>query len=115
MITTMAVEPVTLEGRVVRLKPLSLDYLDGLCEVGLDEDIWRWIPFPVRTRDQMRAYIETALKAQADGIALPFVTTEAATGRAIGSSRFGNIDKLNRRVEIGWTWIGKPWQRTTVN
>lgn len=112
----MVVHPATLEGRSVRLDPLSLTHLDQLCEVGLDEDLWRWIPSPpVRDREGMRAYIQEALDGQRREIALPFATILKASGRAIGCSRYGNIDRHNRRVEIGWTWIGRPWQRTAVN
>lgn len=111
----LVVEPVTLEGATVRLEPLSLDHLSQLCEIGLDEEIWRWMPAQVRTPDDMRGYISTALKGQADGSALPFATVERATGRAIGSTRYLNIDKFNRHVEIGATWIGRAWQRTAVN
>ena len=107
--------PVTLEGRVVRLEPLTLDHLDRLCEVGLDEDLWRWTTSVIRTRDELRAYIQAALEGQAQGVALPFVTIEQATGRAIGSTRYGNIALPDRRVEIGWTWVGRPWQRSAVN
>lgn len=63
----------------------------------------------------MRTYIKTALDWQAIGTALPFVTIWQATNEVVGSTRFGNIDTGNHRVEIGWTWIGKPWQRTPVN
>jgi RimJ/RimL family protein N-acetyltransferase len=111
----MNVEPVTLEGRHVRLEPLSLDHHADLCAVGLDEELWRWIPTQVRTASDMRAYIELALRTQAEGSALPFATIDRASGGAIGSTRYGNIDRLHRRVEIGWTWIGRPWQRTAVN
>ena len=111
----MNVQPVTLEGRHVRLEPLSLDHHADLCAVGLDEELWRWIPTRVRTAADMRAYIEQALRTQAEGSALPFATIERASGRAIGSTRYGTIDRLHRRVEIGWTWIGRPWQRTVVN
>jgi len=111
----MNVQPVTLEGRAVRLEPLSLDHHADLCAVGLDDDLWRWIPSGVRTPADMRAYIELALRMQAEGSALPFATVDRASGRAIGSTRYGNIDRLHRRVEIGWTWIGRPWQRTAAN
>ncbi len=111
----MTIQPVTLEGRHIRLEPLSAAHLDALCEVGLDEDLWRWIPVQVRNGDEMRGYIETALEEQAAGSSLPFATVERAFGRAIGSTRYMNIDRANRRVEIGSTWIGKPWQRTAVN
>jgi N-acetyltransferase len=111
----MNIEPVTLEGRHVRLEPLSLLHHEGLTEVGLDESIWRWNPTPVRNGDDMRAYIEDALALQERGLALPFATVERSSGRTVGSTRFGNIDVLNRRVEIGWTWIAPQWQRTAVN
>lgn len=111
----MVVEPVTLEGRHVRLEPLSMAQHAALCDIGLDEEIWRWNPSPVRTAEQMRAYIETALKGQAEGNTLPFATVERTSGRIAGSTRFLNIDKINRRVEIGSTWLGRPWQRTAVN
>src|ERR1017187_5306433 len=108
----MNVQPVTLEGRHVRLEPLSLTHHADLCEAGLDEELWRWIPKAVRTPDDMREYIEIALRAQAEGSALPFATVERASGRAIGSTRFGNIERAHRRLEIGWTWIRRRWQRT---
>ncbi len=111
----MVVEPVTLEGRNIRLEPLSLEHHAQLCEVGLDDELWRWIPIAVRTADEMRAYVETALQEQAAGTALPFATIEKASDRAIGSTRFGNIDRANRHVEIGWTWLGRKWQRTAAN
>jgi N-acetyltransferase len=107
--------PVTLEGRVVRLEPLTMAHHAQLCEVGLEEDLWRWIPERVTTHEEMRAYIQKALAAQQAGTALPFATIERKTGRAIGSTRFGNMDLANLRVEIGWTWLGLEWQRTAAN
>jgi RimJ/RimL family protein N-acetyltransferase len=111
----MNIEPIILEGKHVRLEPLSLLHHEGLTEVGLDESIWRWNPTPVHNGDEMRAYIEEALALQARGLALPFATVERSSGRTVGSTRYGNIDVVNRRVEIGWTWIAPPWQRTAVN
>jgi len=70
---------------------------------------------PVRTVEEMAAYIETALQEQERGVSLPFALIEKATGRAIGSTRYGNIDCTYRRVEIGWTWVAREWQRTAVN
>lgn len=111
----MLVEPVTLEGHHVRLEPLARTHLAGLAEVGLDEDLWRWIPTQVRTKVEMAAYIETALEEQERGRSLPFALVEIRTGRAIGSTRYGNIDRQHRRVEIGWTWVAREWQRTAIN
>jgi RimJ/RimL family protein N-acetyltransferase len=111
----MLVEPVILEGQHIRLEPLSLEHQAQLCEVGLDQELWRWTSVLIRTPEEMRDYIEAALKDQSAGVALPFATIERSTGLAIGSTRFGNIDTTNARVEIGWTWIGRPWQRTAAN
>ncbi len=111
----MNIVPVTLEGKHARLEPLSPGHLDGLCQAGLDEDLWRWIPIQVRTAEEMRSYIEKALEEQAAGSSLPFGTIERASGRPVGSTRYMNIDRSNRRLEIGSTWIARNWQRTAVN
>jgi len=111
----MRVEPLTLRGAHVRLEPLSMEHVDQLCEVGLDPELWRWSTSLVSTREDISRYVETALRDRTAGTALPFATIATASGRVIGSTRFGNIDRLNRRVEIGWTWIGVPWQRTAAN
>ena len=115
MATEMVVSPMMLEGAHVRLEPLARVHLAGLAEVGLDEELWRWIPSPVRTEEEMAAYIETALGEQERGESLPFAIAEKTTGRAIGSTRYGNIDRTHHRVEIGWTWVAREWQRTAVN
>jgi RimJ/RimL family protein N-acetyltransferase len=115
MATEMRVEPVTLEGRRVRLEPLAQGHLGALTQVGLDEELWRWIPTPVRTQEDMAAYIKTALQEQERGVSLPFAILEKATGRAIGSTRYGSIDRVHHRVEIGWTWVARDWQRTAMN
>ncbi len=111
----MKIEPVILEGEYVRLEPMKIEHLDALCEVGLDASLWRLIPTNVASRGDMRSYVEAALAEQNRGVALPFVTIERATGKVVGSTRFGNIDTAHRRAEIGWTWISPAWQRTAVN
>ena len=111
----MPVTPVTLEGRFVRLEPLSMNHLAPLCEVGLDPELWRVGLSVIGSQDDMTSYIATALQWQAEGTALPFVTIERSSGTVVGSTRFANIDRRHRRVEIGWTWIARPWQRTPVN
>src|ERR1700721_1899150 len=101
----MKLEPVMLVGRGVRLEPLSQSHHAGLCDAGLDPELWRLIPYQVATREDMAAYIQAALRAQAAGTALPFATIERASEQVIGSTRFMNIDISARRVEIGATWI----------
>ena len=115
MAAEMIVLPVTLEGEHVRLEPLAKIHLAGLAQIGLDEELWRWIPTQVCTTQEMAAYIDTALEEQSRGVSLPFAVLEKARGRVIGCTRYGNIDRLHHRVEIGWTWVAREWQRTAVN
>ncbi len=111
----MVIAPVILEGRHVRLEPLALEHAAGLAEVGLDAELWKWIPTPVRTPEEMSGYVQTALDDRTMGSSLPFVLIEQASGRSIGSTRYGNIDRDHYRVEIGWTWVARQWQRTAIN
>ena len=109
------VEPVVLEGRRVRLEPLTLDHVAGLAEVALDPAIWQWTIARPGSDADLRTWAETALAGRDAGSELPFVTIDVATGRPIGSSRYMNIVLEHRRLEIGWTWVAPPWQRTGAN
>jgi RimJ/RimL family protein N-acetyltransferase len=111
----MTIEPCVLEGPHVRLEPLTIEHLEPLTAIGLDPDIWRWTLNRNLTPEDMRRYVETALAERRAGQALPFATIERGSGRVVGSTRFAAIDATHRRVEIGWTWIARPWQRTAVN
>jgi RimJ/RimL family protein N-acetyltransferase len=111
----LAIEPRVLEGTHVRLEPLTIDHLDALIAIGLDPDLWRWTLARNHTPDDMRQYVETALAERQAGQSLPFATVERSSGRVVGSTRFAAIERVHRRVEIGWTWIARPWQRTAVN
>jgi RimJ/RimL family protein N-acetyltransferase len=109
------VAPVVLVGEHVRLEPLTMEHHAALWEIAQDHELWRWTATDIRTPEDLRRYMETALREQAEGRALPFATVERTASRVVGSTRFGNIDLLNRRIEIGWTWVGRAWQRTAVN
>ncbi len=111
----MIVAPCTLAGRHVRLEPLELSHAEELLEVALEPELWRFTTRRVDSPEMLRSYLETAMAERDAGVALPFITRDAASGRAIGSTRYLNISRHDRRVEIGWTWIGKRWQRTAAN
>lgn len=111
----MKIEPIVLAGNFVRLEPLSRLHHQQLCEAGLDENLWRISPDQIASPDDMQRYLETALDEQNRGVSLPFATIEKSSNKVVGSTRFGNIATKDRRTEIGWTWIAKPWQRTFVN
>ena len=107
--------PTTLEGPTIRLEPLTLDHLDALLVVAEDPELWRLTVSVVTSRESLEEYVREALAEQQAGTALPFVTMLRATGQVIGSTRFGNAVPMHRRVEIGWTWVGRPWQRSGAN
>ncbi len=110
------VTPVTLTGARVRMEPLSLErHWDGLLAIGLEPTLWRWTINDVRDASDLRRYLDTAVRELAEGRALPFATIDAASGRVAGCTRFGNLEPLHRRVEIGWTWVGREFQRSHVN
>lgn len=111
----MKVEPVILEGEFVRLEPLKIEHFDALWEVGKDESLWKWTVNFVKTPDDLKRYVDEALGEFEKGISLPFVTIDRAQNKIVGSTRFGNIDPVNRKTEIGWTWINPAWQRTYIN
>lgn len=101
----MIVEPVTLEGVLVRLEPLGERHLADLTAVAADRSIWRWMPEEDSTPEAMRGWLDRALEATASGSQSAFATIERASGRAVGSTRYLAIEPLHRRLEIGWTWL----------
>ncbi len=109
------VRPVTLTGRRVRLEPLSLDHLDDLASAGADESIWALTIARPTDRSGIEAWVQGAIAARIAGTDVPFATIDLASGRAIGSTRFMSIVPDHRRLEIGWTWVGRAFQRTGAN
>ena len=109
------VEPVVLEGSLVRLEPLAPEHLAGLIDIGLEADIWRWMPIPIQTPGEMRAWLDTSLEAADGGSEMPFATIVRDTDKLVGSTRYMNIEPRHRRLEIGYTWINPRWQRSAVN
>lgn len=109
------VRPVTLEGRHVRLEPLAMSHLDDLARVGLEPAIWTWTLARPSDRHGLREWLEIALANAAAGTEVPFATVDLASGLAIGSTRFLSIVPEHRRLEIGWTWLGRAFQRSGAN
>ena len=109
--------PLALEGSVVSLEPLRREHAKLFWDVAKNDldDIFRWIPYSMKTPQDFERLIDKAFAEQERGESIVFATVERSSGRAIGSTRFMNIDRINRRVEIGSTWIAPAWQRTSIN
>jgi len=107
--------PITLEGHGVRLEPLTPDYERDLVTAASDGRLWELWYTSVPAPDETRSYIAAALEGQRAGTMLPFVVRELTTGAIVGSTRYHDVVTQVDRVEIGWTWYAKSWQRTHVN
>jgi len=107
--------PITLEGLGVRLEPLTLEHVDPLVGAVQDGELWRlwytWVPEP----STVRTYVEQALAGQKDGHMLPWAVRELKSGAIVGSTRYHDVIAEVDRVEIGYTWYAKSWQRSHVN
>ncbi|HEV8612924.1 MAG TPA: GNAT family protein, partial [Gemmatimonadales bacterium] len=108
--------PLVLEGDAVRLEPLEQRHAEALLEAAADPEIWLYLPaYQPQSLAAMQAWIEGANKAATSGDQIPFAILDPVTGRAVGSTRFLEIRWDSRALEIGWTWLAGPVQRTRVN
>ena len=107
--------PVTLEARGVRLEPLGLHHQNGIVAAVQDGRLWELWFTAVPELSAVESYITAALAGQREGRMLPWAVLDAQTQTVIGSTRFHDIVAEIDRVEIGYTWYSKRWQRTHVN
>ena len=108
-------EPCTLESERVRLEPMSIGHVDGLEDAARDGELWKLRITSVPAPGETAAYVAAALQGYQDGHMLPFVVRGLASGRIIGSTRYHDIVPAVERLEIGYTWYGRSWQRSHVN
>jgi RimJ/RimL family protein N-acetyltransferase len=109
-------QPVTLTGQTIRLEPLSLAHAPDLLQAAAEKSIWSYMPlsgFP--DLDGVEGWIRDSLAAQARGTDVPFAIVFSDTNVAVGSTRYMDIRRDHRGLEIGWTWLAPGVQRTRVN
>ncbi|MFT3806411.1 GNAT family N-acetyltransferase [Arenimonas sp.] len=114
MSSTNWIQPISLRGQHVSLEPLAIEHVPGLQAAAADGELWKLWYTSVPSPDQAQAYVETALALREAGLAMPWVVRDGA-GDIVGSTRYGNVEAGNRRVEIGWTWYAKRVQRSGLN
>lgn len=107
--------PIVLKGKLVTLRPLLPADKDQLVAAASDGNLWELWYTSVPSSENIDSYINQAMENQQKGIALPFVIEHNASGQIIGSSRYCKADAANKRLEIGYTWYAKSYQRTGVN
>lgn len=108
--------PIVLQGQHVRLEPLTAAHVSDLLAAGADAEIWQYMPVapPASTAD-MQTIIDAAQREITAGTQIAFATIDMRTGRAVGSTRYLDIRKHDRGLEIGWTWLAKSAWRTPIN
>jgi len=108
--------PITLQGKVVRLEPLSEAHIPALTLAGRDDRIWRFMLYDALTnKDNMTAWVHDILNRKKDGTDLPFAVIHMKSGRAAGATRYLEMRPPHRSLEIGGTWYAPIFQHTGVN
>jgi RimJ/RimL family protein N-acetyltransferase len=112
----MDIHPITLNGKFIRLEPMSKDHVPALARVGLEPLIWQNMIYgPITTEDDLRQWVGEMLRRQALGGDLPFTVIQQASGQPIGATRYMEIRPQHRNLEIGGTWYGLDYQGSGVN
>ncbi|MBE0671307.1 MAG: GNAT family N-acetyltransferase [Anaerolineales bacterium] len=110
------ITPLTLQGRHVRLEPMTEAHVRGLAEIGIGQTFWDFMLYGnMETEEDMRNWVADILNRAEKGTDLPFVAVHLASGRVAGATRYLNIMPKDRGLEIGGTWYGANFQRTPVN
>ncbi|VVD72095.1 GNAT family N-acetyltransferase [Pandoraea pneumonica] len=105
----------TLIGNGVELHPLEVHHRSALVDAAADGELWNLKFTVVPGEATIDGYIDKALKGRQDGTVMPFVIVRRDTGRVVGSTRFWKIDRANRKLEIGHTWLSASAQRSSIN
>jgi N-acetyltransferase len=112
----MVTSGTVLQDEAVMLRPLEAEDTAGLWNVAQEPEIWAYMRAGlVDNEEKMKAWVRSALEARAKGSDFPFVTVELPSGAIAGATRFMTMDAANRSLEIGGTWMGRPFRRTKLN
>ncbi|MEW6732043.1 MAG: GNAT family protein [Acidobacteriota bacterium] len=111
----MKIGPVILDGKHVKLVPLTIEHASGLSVAAAYPEIWRWMPFALQSEEQMRGFINTVVKMAETKTALPFTIISKITGDPVGATGYWYIEPHHRRLDIGASWVTPKWQRSAVN
>ena len=112
----MEVKPVTLQGKYVRLEPMTEVHVPALAEIGMGQPFWDFMLYGnINTEEDMRGWVRNILTCAEVGTDLPFVVIHLESGRVAGATRYLNIMLKDRGLEVGGTWYGLDFQRTAVN
>ncbi len=104
-----------LETDKVLLRPLQHLDIAAFSNIVNDPSLWDYFTLLLNDPAQLQQWVEIALREREEGKRIPFTIIEKATGAICGSTSFGNISYVDKRIEIGWSWLGKQFQGTGIN
>ncbi|WP_224483002.1 GNAT family N-acetyltransferase [Robertkochia aurantiaca] len=104
-----------LENQIARLEPLTMSNFKYLLPIAGEKEILKYSPSDISTFSKLRAYVTEALEEANQDKALPFIILDKRSGKVAGSTRFGHIDLKQRKLHIGWTWLGQEFRGTGLN
>lgn len=110
-----ALRDVTLENDVVSLRRLRLDDKEGYARIAYDPEIWTYFVSTITNEESLNAFMEQAIHDLLAGVRVVFSIIDKKTGRIAGSTAYGNLAPRERRLEIGWSWLGREFRGTQIN
>jgi len=112
----MIISPeLNLETEKVFLRPLRHLDIESFSRIANDDSLWKYFTFLLNDPVEMQKWVELGLKEREEGKRIPFTIIEKATGNICGSTSLGSISYYDKRIEIGWSWLGKQYQGTGIN
>ena len=112
----MEVKPFILQGKHVRLEPMTEAHASALAEIGIGQPFWDFMVYgKINTVDDMRNWVSDVLSREKKGTDLAFIVIHLESRRVAGATRYLNITLQDRGLEIGGTWYSPEFQRTAVN
>lgn len=111
----MDIEQIVLKGNTLELHPLQAEHAAQLVQAARDGELWNMKVTVIPGPDTVEAYMAKALEGRQAGTVMPFAVVQRETGRVVGSTRFWKIDRSNRKLEIGHTWLSQSVQRSGLN
>jgi RimJ/RimL family protein N-acetyltransferase len=109
------IEPVILSGSNVLLEPLTLEHSEGISAAVRDGELWKLWYTIIPSPETAEEYIRIALGMRENAGAMPFIVRDKESNNIIGCTRYFNVDEINQRLEIGYTWYAESYQRTAAN
>ena len=112
----MIISPnLKLETDKVILRPLQHLDIASFARIASEPSLWKYFTFLLNNPSELQRWVETALKEREEGKRIPFTIVEKATNEVCGSTSLGSISYYDKRIEIGWSWLGKYYQGTGIN